>query len=49
LTSFVTYGKRLLEAAKAAGLPVDSPAQQQPMTLQPPGQPAPGFDDNTPL
>ena len=49
LTSFVTYDKRLLEAAKAAGLPVDSPAQQQPMTLQPPGQPAPGFDDNTPL
>jgi hypothetical protein len=27
LTSFVTYDKRLLEAAKAAGLPVDSPAQ----------------------
>jgi uncharacterized protein len=25
LTSFVTYDKRLLEAAKAAGLPVDSP------------------------
>ena len=30
LTSFVTYDKRLLEAARAAGLPVDSPAQQQP-------------------
>jgi uncharacterized protein len=26
LTSFVTYGKRLLDAAAAAGLPVDSPA-----------------------
>lgn len=26
LTSFVAYDKRLLEAAKAAGLPVDSPA-----------------------
>ena len=25
LTSFVTYDKRLLEAAKVAGLPVDSP------------------------
>ena len=32
LTSFVTYHKRLLEAARAAGLPVDSPAQQQPGT-----------------
>jgi predicted nucleic acid-binding protein len=30
LTSFVTYDKRLLEAARAAGLPVDSPTQQQP-------------------
>jgi predicted nucleic acid-binding protein len=26
LTSFVTYGQRLLDAAQAAGLPVDSPA-----------------------
>jgi len=26
LTSFVTYDKRLLDAAHAAGLPVDSPA-----------------------
>jgi hypothetical protein len=26
LTSFVTYGKRLLDAAQAAGLPVDAPA-----------------------
>jgi uncharacterized protein len=26
LTSFVTYDKRLLDAAQAAGLPVDSPA-----------------------
>ena len=26
LTSFVTYGKRLRDAAQAAGLPVDSPA-----------------------
>ena len=26
LTSFVTYDKRLLEAAQAAGLPIDSPA-----------------------
>jgi uncharacterized protein len=26
LTSFVTYGKRLLDAATAAGLPADSPA-----------------------
>ncbi len=26
LTSFVTYDKRLLDAAEAAGLPVDSPA-----------------------
>jgi uncharacterized protein len=26
LTSFVTYDKRLLDAAAAAGLPVDSPA-----------------------
>jgi uncharacterized protein len=25
LTSFVTYDKRLLDAAKAAGLPIDSP------------------------
>ena len=48
LTSFVTYDKRLLEAAKAAGLPVDSPAQQQPATPQP-GQPAPGTDENPPL
>jgi hypothetical protein len=27
LSSFVTYGKRLLEAARAAGLAVDAPAQ----------------------
>jgi predicted nucleic acid-binding protein len=26
LTSFITYDKRMLEAATAAGLPVDSPA-----------------------
>ena len=26
LTSFVTYDKRLLDAARAAGLPVNSPA-----------------------
>jgi uncharacterized protein len=26
LTSFVTYDRRLLDAARAAGLPVDSPA-----------------------
>jgi uncharacterized protein len=26
LTSFVTYDKRLLHAAQAAGLPIDSPA-----------------------
>ncbi len=26
LTSFVTYDRRLLEAAKAAGLPIDAPA-----------------------
>ena len=26
LTSFVTYDNRLLDAARAAGLPVDSPA-----------------------
>ncbi len=32
LTSFVTYDNRLLEAARAAGLPVDSPAQQQSAT-----------------
>jgi len=25
LTSFVTYDKRLLDAAQAAGLPIDSP------------------------
>jgi uncharacterized protein len=35
LTSFVTYDKRLLEAARAAGLPVDSPSQPQPATSQP--------------
>lgn len=39
LTSFVTYDKRLLEAARAAGLPVDSPAQQQPA---PDGELCPG-------
>jgi len=39
LTSFVTYDKRLLEAARAAGLPLDSPAEPQPATPQP-GQPA---------
>ena len=39
LTSFVTYDKRLLEAAKATGLPVDSPTQQPPATPQP-GEPA---------
>jgi len=27
LTSFVTYDKRLLDAAEAAGLPVDSPSR----------------------
>ena len=30
LTSFVTYDKRLLDAAQTAGLPVDSPALPQP-------------------
>jgi len=35
LTSFVTYDKRLLEAAQAAGLQVDSPSQPQPATPQP--------------
>jgi len=35
LTSFVTYDKRLLEAARAAGLPVDSPSQPQLATSQP--------------
>jgi predicted nucleic acid-binding protein len=34
LTSFVTYDKRLLEAARAAGLPVDSPMRQQPAAPQ---------------
>jgi uncharacterized protein len=28
LTAFVTYDRRLLEAARAAGLPVDSPIQE---------------------
>ena len=32
LTSFVTYDNRLLEAARAAGLPVDSPTRQQSAT-----------------
>ena len=36
LTSFVTYDKRLLDAARAAGLPVDSP------TWLPPQAPRPG-------
>jgi uncharacterized protein len=48
LTSFVTYDKRLLEAAKAAGLPVDSPAPQQPATPQP-DQPPPGTNENPSL
>jgi hypothetical protein len=26
LTSFVTYDKRLLDAAQSAGLPIDAPA-----------------------
>jgi uncharacterized protein len=30
LTSFVTYDKRLLDAAQAAGLPVDSPGPAEP-------------------
>jgi hypothetical protein len=30
LTSFVTYNKRLLDAAQAAALPVDSPGCSQP-------------------
>ena len=34
LTSFVTYDRRLLDAAKAAGLPVGSPGEQVPTTSQ---------------
>ena len=48
LTSFVTYDKRLLEAARAAGLPVDSPVQQQPVTPQP-DQPSPSTDEDPSL
>jgi predicted nucleic acid-binding protein len=33
LTSFVTYDKRLLDAALAAGLPADAPAKPQPSDL----------------
>jgi predicted nucleic acid-binding protein len=35
LTAFVTYDRRLLDAARAAGLPVDSPAQPAPTATQP--------------
>ena len=35
LTAFVTYDKRLLDAAKTAGLPVDSPAEPTPTAAQP--------------
>jgi len=35
LTSFVTYDRRLLDVARNAGLPVDSPAQPAPATAQP--------------
>ena len=35
LTAFVTYDRRLLDAARAAGLPVDSPVQSAPATAQP--------------
>lgn len=35
LTSLVTYDKRLLEAARTAGLPADSPTQPTPPTAQP--------------
>jgi short subunit dehydrogenase-like uncharacterized protein len=48
LTSFVTYDKRLLEAARAAGLPVDSPVQQQAAMPQP-DQPPPGTDEDPSL
>jgi predicted nucleic acid-binding protein len=37
LTSFVTYDKRLLNAAQAAGLPVDSPSWSQPAAPTGPG------------
>ncbi len=35
LTAFVTYDRRLLDAARTAGLPVDSPVQSAPITAQP--------------
>jgi uncharacterized protein len=35
LTAFVTYDRRLLDAARAAGLPVDSPVQPTRTTAQP--------------
>jgi uncharacterized protein len=35
LTSFVTYDKRLLVAARTAGLPVDSPTQPAPTAAEP--------------
>jgi predicted nucleic acid-binding protein len=35
LTAFVTYDKRLLDAARTAGLPVDSPTQQVPTAAHP--------------
>jgi uncharacterized protein len=35
LTAFVTYDRRLLDAARTAGLPVDSPVQSAPATAQP--------------
>ena len=38
LTAFVTYDRRLLDAARTAGLPVDSPVQPAPATALP-GQP----------
>src|SRR5579863_2785098 len=35
LTAFVTYDKRLLDAARTAGLPVDSPIQPAPAAALP--------------
>jgi uncharacterized protein len=35
LTAFVTYDRRLLDAARTAGLPADSPIQPAPATAQP--------------
>ena len=35
LTAFVTYDKRLLDAARTAGLPVDAPTQPEAAAAQP--------------